>query len=57
MRKRLYKWVEGKLVQIEGPPEDGSAGYFKILNPGDAPEDRRLKAPAVVIPKKHRSAG
>lgn len=58
MRKRVYKWTEeGKLVQIEGPPEDGSAGYFKILNPGDAPEDRRLKAPAVVIPKKHRSAG
>ena len=57
MRKRLYKWVEGKLIQIEGPPDDGSAGYFKILNPEDEPSDRKLKAPAVVIPKKHRSAG
>ena len=58
MRKRVYKWTEGgELVQIEGPPEDKSAGYFKILNPDDAPEDRRFKVPNVVIPKKHRSAG
>jgi hypothetical protein len=51
MAKRVYKYIDGELVQIEGPPEDEKNYDKKLL--GEPMKD----SPTVVIPQRHRSAG
>jgi len=53
MTKRVYKFVEGEFVQVEGPLWEGLPLIQKEM---DAPGPDLRRAPAVIIPPKHRSA-
>lgn len=68
MPKRVWKWRDGALVQIEGPPETarqieerwGGMETHKIVWRDDGTyyaQPNQLKAPTVIIPQRHRSAG
>jgi hypothetical protein len=52
MTKRVYKIVDGRVEQVEGPLYEGP----REKTTGDDPR-LTVDAPAVIIPPKHRSAG
>lgn len=63
MTKRVYKYIDGKFIQTEGPLWQGPKETIEEMTrekPLELKEEyypEGRKAPAVVIPVKHRSAG
>lgn len=64
MTKRVYKYENGEFIQTEGPLWEGPKETIEEMTKEKGIEELKgeyypegRKAPAVIIPAKHRSAG